>query len=182
LAVPDDFHLNRLLGQHGVGFRIDRPRLVAFGPSTAIDVPEALPSLDEQARNLTLQALERSSRALSEGKGLEAVQSVLWLLETISTAFRNPALTAGSIQQAYFNKIIWELRKKSSLDGHQDQILDWMMTMHGYLSSPTGGGIRHGTDLMQGRPLNLDEARLFCNLGRSYIIYLIAEHERLSRA
>jgi hypothetical protein len=55
-----------------------------------------------------------------------------------------------------------------------------MMTLHGYLSSPTGGGVRHGVDLRDGLALHINEARLYCNLIRSYITFLIGEHERLS--
>jgi len=55
------------------------------------------------------------------------------------------------------------------------------MTLHGYLSSPTGGGVRHGVDLREGLALQIDEARLYCNLIRSYLTFLIAEHERLAR-
>jgi hypothetical protein len=181
LGLPDDPYLNQLLAQYAVGYWIDRPHLRAIGPSTSIPLAPALPSLDEQARDLVLSTLERSSIALAEGKGLEAVQTVLWLLETVSTAFRDPLLPGGSVQQAYFNKIVQALRDKGSVNGHQDQILEWMMRLHGYLSSPTGGGVRHGIDLAHGRPLDLDEATLFCNLIRSYLIYLVAEHERLSR-
>ena len=47
--------------------------------------------------------------------------------------------------------------------------------------SPTGGGVRHGADLKAGIPMQPNEARLFCNLIRSYISYLMAEHERLSK-
>ena len=54
-----------------------------------------------------------------------------------------------------------------------------MMALHGYLSSPTGGGIRHGLDLSDGNPVQINEARLYCNLIRSYITYLSTEHERL---
>ena len=54
--------------------------------------------------------------------------------------------------------------------------------MHGYLSSPTGGGVRHGTDLGRGVYLDIPEARLFCNLTRSYISFLLAEYENLLRA
>lgn len=54
-----------------------------------------------------------------------------------------------------------------------------MLGLHGYLSSPTGGGVRHGVDLNEGVALELNEARLCCNLIKSYIGYLIAEHERL---
>ena len=62
-----------------------------------------------------------------------------------------------------------------------DQVLAWVTTLHGYLSSPTGGGIRHGADLKTGVVIQPNEARLFCNLIRSYISFLMAEHARLSK-
>lgn len=142
-------------------------------------MPDALPSLDVQAQALINESLSASQHSLNEGNGRQAVQEVLWLLETISTAFRSPEILDGSIQGRYFNKIIGELRQRGR--GHQEQILQWMMTLHGYLSSPTGGGVRHGVDLKEGLALGLDEARLYCNLIRSYLTFLIAEHERLSR-
>jgi hypothetical protein len=40
---------------------------------------------------------------------------------------------------------------------------------------------RHGVDLKEGLALGIDEARLYCNLIRSYLMFLIAEHERVSR-
>src|SRR5581483_8045164 len=101
------------------------------------------------------------------------------LIETVSTAFRSEDILDGSIQGRYFNKIIGELKSRGR-GGHQDQILQWMMTLHGYLSSPTGGGVRHGVDLRDGLALQINEARLYCNLARSYLTFLIGEHERLS--
>jgi len=47
-------------------------------------------------------------------------------------------------------------------------------------SSPTGGGVRHGADLKAGLVMQENEARLYCNLIRSYITFLLAEHERLT--
>jgi hypothetical protein len=61
-----------------------------------------------------------------------------------------------------------------------DQVLDWITRLHGYLSAPKGGGIRHVAHLKAGISTQAHEARLFCNLIRSYITYLIAEHERLT--
>ncbi len=45
---------------------------------------------------------------------------------------------------------------------------------------PTGGGVRHGVDLKEGLALGIEEARLYCNLIRSYLTFLMAEHERLA--
>jgi hypothetical protein len=44
----------------------------------------------------------------------------------------------------------------------------------------TGGGIRHGTNRNAGVATMPHETRLFCNLIRSYIAFLTAEHERLT--
>ncbi|MFT6671369.1 MAG: hypothetical protein ACJAVZ_002843, partial [Afipia broomeae] len=179
MALPDAARINRILTDRGAGYQIDPPNLVATRTHIPIAVPEQAPSLDAQARVLIDTALDASERALAEGKGRQAVQEVLWLIETVSTAFRSEDILDGSIQGRYFNKIIGELKSRGR-GGHQDQILQWMMTLHGYLSSPTGGGVRHGVDLRDGLALHINEARLYCNLIRSYITFLIGEHERLS--
>ena len=41
--------------------------------------------------------------------------------------------------------------------------------------------MRHGSDLMAGLVLSMSDARLYCNLMRSYISFLLDEHERLSK-
>jgi hypothetical protein len=179
MALPDAARINLVLAGAGAGYQIDPPALVATRVHIPIAVPEQAPSLDTQAQALIEEALKASERALSEGNGRQAVQEVLWLLETISTSFRSPEVLDGSIQGRYFNKIIAELRQRER--GHKEQILQWMMTLHGYLSSPTGGGIRHGVDVREGLALEIDEGRLYCNLIRSYLTFLIAEHDRLSR-
>lgn len=179
MVLPDAARINRVLLDADAGYQLDPPMLVTTRVHIPISVPEAPPSLDAQAQAIINQALQASERSLSEGDGRQAVQEVLWLLETISTAFRDPGIFDGSIQGRYFNRIIGELRHRGR--GHQEQILQWMMTLYGYLSSPTGGGVRHGVDLKEGVALHIDEARLYCNLIRSYLTFLIAEHERLAR-
>lgn len=177
ISVPDIDQLNRILDEAEVGFRIDYPNVVAASSYKAIDVPAHSPSLDEQGKELVKKALEDSEKALADGNGRQAVQEVLWLLETFSTAFRGEGDDNATIQGRYFNQIIKELRTIKHI--HKDQILAWMMTLHGYLSSPTGGGVRHGVDLKNGLALEIEEARLYCNLTRSYLNYLISVHERL---
>jgi hypothetical protein len=179
MTLPEVSRINRILAEARAGYQIDPPNLLATRVHIPISVPDQPPSLDAQAVALIEGALQASERALAEGNGRQAVQEVLWLLETISTAFRSPDIFNGSIQGRYFNKIITELRQRGR--GHQDQILQWMMNLHGYLSSPTGGGVRHGVDLREGLALGLNEARLYCNLIRSYLTFLLAEHERISR-
>jgi hypothetical protein len=102
--------------------------------------------LDQQAQDLIQQSLKQSELLLAEGRYRQAVQGILWLLKTVSTAFHGLDTGAGTVQGKYFNKIAEDLRKhhKGKI---LDQVLAWVAMLHGYLSSPTGGGIRHGTDL-----------------------------------
>ena len=178
LVVPGVEQINRILNNARVGFQVAPPNLVATGKSVSIPVPDQRPSLDRRAEEKIDEALIAADRALREGKGRQAVLELLWLIETISTAFRAPEPAEQSVQGRYFSKIIIELRERGH--DHQKQIFRWMKTLHGFLSSPTGGGIRHGLDLTQGTELGINEARLYCNLIRSYLTYLIAEHERIS--
>ena len=124
------------------------------------------------------KSLQDAERELRVGHGRQAVQELLWLLETITTAFRNTEILEGSVQDRYFNEIIRRLRREH---GHHDQIFRWMLNLHGYLSSPTGGGVRHGVDVKEGLPIKLNDARLFCNLIRSYVTFLIFEHDGLAQ-
>jgi hypothetical protein len=100
-------------------------------------------------------------------------------LETVATGFRGVDTGTGSIEGKYLNKIVKELR-----DSHSgrtlDKALEWMVNLHCYLSSPTGGGVRHGLDLKDGLQLSPNEAKLFFNLIRSYVSFLLSEHGRLA--
>ena len=100
-------------------------------------------SFDDQAQETIQQSLQQSERFLFEGRDRQAVQEVLWLLETVSIAFQGlDTGAAGTVQGKYFNKIVDDLRKQYK-GKSLEQILDWVRTLHGYLSSPTGGGVRH---------------------------------------
>jgi len=182
VAVPDTGMMNRVLAKHGAGYEIRPPDLISSNSDLMpIPVPEKPPSLDEQAQELIQRSLSQSEKFLSEGHFRQAVQEVLWLLETVSTAFQGLETGGGTVEGKYFNKIVCDLRRRNQ-GTTLEQILDWMTKLHGYLSSPTGGGIRHGTDLKAGIATTGGEARLFCNLIRSYISFLLAEHERLSES
>ncbi len=180
LAVPDVSRINRVLLENGGGYEIHPPNLVSHDAHTPIGLPEHVVSLDEQAQEIIQKSLKDSEQFLSEGRNRQAVQEILWLLETVSTAFQGLDTGAGSVQGKYFNKIAEDLRKRHK-GTTLDQVLNWVTTLHGYLSSPTGGGIRHGVDLKAGIAIQPSEARLFCNLIRSYISFLMGEHERLSK-
>jgi hypothetical protein len=179
-AVPDVARINRVLAEHTAGYEIHPPDLICRNPQAPIAVPKHTASLDEQARDVIQKSLKDSEQLLSEGRDRQAVQEILWLLETVSTAFQGLETEAGTVQGKYFNKIAEDLRKHHK-GKSLDQVLAWTTTLHGYLSSPTGGGIRHGANLKAGIAVGSNEARLFCNLIRSYISFLMAEHDRLSK-
>jgi hypothetical protein len=179
-AIPDAGRLNRILHEHHAGYEIRPPNLVAINPHVPIPVPERTLSLDEQAQAIIQDSLRNSERLLSEGLNRQAVQEILWLLETVVTAYRGMATDTGTIQGKYFNRIAEELRRNHK--GQMlDQVVQWATTLHGYLSSPTGGGVRHGTDLKVGMAVQPNDSRLLCNIIRSYITFFMLEHERLSK-
>lgn len=85
-----------------------------------------------------------------------------------------------TIQGKYFNRIAEELRRHGP-GTTLHQVLGWIGTLHGYLSSPTGGGVRHGANLKAGLDVRDQDARLYCNLIRSYIGFPLAEYDRIVR-
>lgn len=178
LPIPDARRINRILAEYDAGYQIPDLRLIAIRVHQTIEIPAKPRTLDQQGLAITEEALAAADRALGRGDGRQAVQELLWLLETIATAFRGENTGEGTIEGKYFNKIISELRADRQA-GHRKQILEWVMALHGFLSSPTGGGVRHGLDLKKGVAVQINEARLYCNLIRSYITYLLEEHERL---
>ena len=107
------------------------------------------------------------------------MQELLWLLESVVTAFRGLDVSGDLVRGKYFNQIARELRA-SAPGTALDRVVDWLLSLHGFLSSPTGGGVRHGMDLNTGIEMSANEALLFCNLIRSYLSFLLAEHERLT--
>jgi hypothetical protein len=177
--VPDSAMLNTVCAKHQIGYEIQPPHLILLETQPGlIAVPQQPPTLAETAVTLFQESLSRAGELLQEGRGREAVQETLWLLESVTTAFKGIEAGTNKIQGKYFNQIIGELRQWSQ-GTTLERVLDWITSLHGYLSSPTGGGIRHGLDLNDGTAISQNEARLFCNLVRSYLAFLLAEHERL---
>lgn len=179
MACPDVAIFNQILVDHNVGYRISPPNLLLVDGRDPMPAPMRVPSLDEKAHRIIDKAFSESDRLLAEGRSRQAVQELLWLLETVSTAFKGMDVGEGTVQGKYFNKIVGDL-KKHSRGRTSHQVLQWIEILHGYLSSPTGGGVRHGTDLKSTVEIEDNEARLFCYLVRAYIGYLLSEHERLS--
>ena len=178
--VPDEEVINTVLRKYNIGYQIRESELIPLEQSTpAVPVPISPPSLRETALDVYQTSMARAEQLLSQGRPREAVQELLWLLETISTAFKGIETKSGTVAGKYFNQIARDLRNKNQ-GTTLDRVLDWVTTMHGYLSSPSGGGVRHGLDLEAGSEVTANEARLYCNLIRSYIGYLTGEHERLS--
>jgi hypothetical protein len=180
ITVPDVVMINRILSKCESGYEIQPPNLISRNPQHPIAVAERATSLDEQAQEIVQQSLKQSEELLSEGRTRQAVQEVLWLLETVSTSFQGLDTGSGTVQGKYFNKIAQDLRRHHKGKA-LDRVLSWTTTLHGYLSSPTGGGVRHGADLKSGIAMQHNEALLFCNLIRSYISFLMAEYDRLSK-
>lgn len=178
---PDVAFINGVLLAHNIGYEIRPPNLLARergAPVIAVPLPQ--PTLADKARDVVEKSLQRSEQLLIEGHAREAVQEIVWLLETVATAFKGRETQSGRIEGKYFNQIVRDLRAKHA-GTTLNRVLDWISMMHGYLSSPTGGGIRHGIDLDEGVDLDPNEARLFCNLTRSYISFLLVEHDSLVR-
>ena len=176
VPVPDVDALNRVLLRHQAGFVLHPPRIVRSDTEVSA-LPVRSPSVREQTNALIASSLEESRRLLDEGRNRQAILEVLWLLETVSTAFKGNATASGNVEGKYFIKIVKDLRRLHR-GKTLDQVLGWISKLHGYLSSPKGGGVRHGTDIDDPKELADHEARLFCNLVREYIRYLLAAHER----
>ncbi|MBC1241346.1 hypothetical protein [Nostoc sp. 2RC] len=178
-AIPDIERINDICLEHKIAYKIDPPKLVKLCEGEeAISVAEPPATFTEPVKQLIRESLNRSEQLLNENRPREAVIEVLWILESITTAFRGEQLPSGTIKGTYFNVIVKELRNANEGTAI-NYILKCLESLHGYHSSPTGGGGRHGLDLKEGKPMTLSEGRLFCNLIRSYISFLLTEYERL---
>ena len=179
--APADGRINAVLAKYNIGFEVRGDQLLLRGEErqlVEVNVDEAS-TLTERSVSLIHDSLQKASDRLQQGQGREAVQESLWLLETVSTAFKGVDTQSGTIEGKYFNEIVREL--KSAHPGTAlDLALKWAMGLHGYLSSPTGGGVRHGCDLHEGVQVTDNEARLWCNLIRSYVNFLLSEYNRMA--
>lgn len=174
IGLPDADVVNQILYEHEVPFEVRYPVLMVRHPQTPIVVQAPEKSVGERAYALIHSSLNQADRLLLEQRPRQAVQEILWLLETVSTAFNGQESGAGTVEGKYFNDIIRTMRNHNPRSALAEA-LGWMTKMHGYLSSPGGGGVRHGTQLAADVSPTLREAHLYCNLTRSYINYLLAE-------
>jgi hypothetical protein len=179
-VVPDANMINHVLSINNAGYELSPPNLIARNPQAPVAIEALPPSLDAQAHEIIHRSLKQSEEYLTARKNRQAVQEILWLLETVSTAFQGISIGETTIQGKYFNKIADELRQHRR-GQVAEQAINWMKTLHGYLSSPTGGGVRHGATLSADAELSPHEARLYCNLIRSYLHFLLDEYDSLKK-
>jgi len=85
LGTPPWAHVNSVLAPSG--YAIQPPNLVVGRVALPVQVPQTVPSLDAEANELVQRSLAESESLLNNGKYRLAVQEILWLLETVSTAF-----------------------------------------------------------------------------------------------
>jgi hypothetical protein len=177
---PGVMRINRVLSETGSGWMIQLPSLVRTTENESVPQQNVPQHLETNARDIIHKSLSESQRLLAEGHYRLAVQEIVWLLETVSTVFAGIETDEGTVEGKYFNTIVKDLRRLEK-GRTLEQTLNWISTLHGFLSSPSGGGIRHGTTLDgTNSEVEPNEARLYCNLIRSYIFYLLAEHRRLT--
>ncbi len=169
IHVPDAEFINAVLEKHDIGYLVEPPDLKLRQNAQLVSVsPSSL--LDTAHRELR-EADQRSRELLQEGRPREAVQSSLFLLESIATAFNQVG-----VKGSYFNEIVKQL--KAARPGTMfSRALEWLTQLHGFLSAPKGGGVRHGIDISKD-PIEPHEAELCCNLIHSYINYILTEYER----
>jgi hypothetical protein len=178
ITVPDAAMINRVLYENEAGYEIAPPNLICRNPQAPVPVPPPAPSMRQQAQEAFQRSLTASEKALAEGNPRQAVSELLWLMESFSTVFSGIEIGEGTVEGKYFNKIVGDLKRYGGPD--LKRVLTWVEGLYGYLSSPTGGGVRHGADLRGDLEIAPTEGRLYCNLIRSYISYLMEEHERLT--
>ncbi|HEX2714559.1 MAG TPA: hypothetical protein VHM88_20390 [Candidatus Acidoferrales bacterium] len=169
LSAPDTQMINEVCERHDIGYAIDSPTLLLReGPVAPVSAPPRISTLAERDNELLQQSLNRSEELLHQGRPREAVQESLWVLETVTTAFRGIDFSGDTVGGRYFNQIVRELRRLAQ-GTTLDRVAEWSAAVHGYLSSPNGGGVRHGLDLNAGVQIGRNEGLLFCNLIRSFI-------------
>ena len=178
LAIPDDALVNEINRKYSIPFEISGDELhLTLGSSPPVPIPPPPPSLQETTAQLLQESISRSEQLLIENRGREAVQELLWVIESLVTGFRGISLPTGQIKGNYFNQIVREL-KKGNPNTTLERAIEWCEQLHGFLSSPTGGRVRHGLDLSSGTPLPVEDARFFCNLIRSFVGFFQSEYQK----
>lgn len=87
-AIPPVELLNRTLAETNAGFQYDPPTLRAMRDYVPVAVGVPPQSLEAAARSIIEQLLQESDRLLKENRPRQAVLEILWLMESVITAFR----------------------------------------------------------------------------------------------
>jgi hypothetical protein len=121
LRIDDKYELpsidlmNEILREQHVLLEIRPPRLVRTATTAHVQRPAPPPTLAEGAWTIIRKSMQRAEDLLGENRPKEAVQEMLWILESIATTFRGANLSTGTIQGRYFNEIARELRAASRI-------------------------------------------------------------------
>jgi hypothetical protein len=109
--APDVAMINEVCCDHGIAYTLEPPNLILRDTAASIiEVQERPATIADVGLNTLNASLHRAEELLREGHGREAVQESLWLLETITTAFRSLDTETGTVEGRYFNSIIRDLR------------------------------------------------------------------------
>lgn len=176
--TPSERHINNILEETQSGYYIKSGTLFSSNTKKQLPDPEKKFNLNEEAHIIVQESLEVADSLLRDGRNRQAVQEILWLLETVSTGFTGVENDRIKIKGKYFSQIIKDIRNQNT-NVQTQMILKSISELYGFLSSPKGGGIRHGSDISNPIYIDDNQARLYCNLIRSYIWYLLEEHKKI---
>lgn len=97
LEVPDVSSMNRVLAENEGAYEVRPPGLVTCAQQSPVAVHDRAESLDEQALEVIQKAQKDSEQLPSAGMHRQAVQEILWLLETVATAFQGLESGFGTV-------------------------------------------------------------------------------------
>jgi hypothetical protein len=111
IELPTLEMINGLLSKHIVDYVLRPPALVAVGSGeTIVTAPERPLSFEQEVWETVEKLLRDAETMLTEGRYRPAVQEILWLLESVSLAFRGLDAGGRVVEGKYFNRIVEDLR------------------------------------------------------------------------
>ena len=161
--------MNRILGAHGIGYRLAPPNLETLGePAPLIEV--VIPAATRgRARTEVIRAyLSTALLIISSGGRIALRDGIVMATGQRDYHLQRACFAERPGERRLLNTIVGDLRRLQ-LGGVLPHATRWMEALYGYLSAPGGGQIRHGMNLSNEIQLNRNEARLYCNLIRSYM-------------
>jgi hypothetical protein len=169
--------INAMLRTHGVGYEVvgDELRL-----SSLVGMPESTPApslLDNTQAELGV-AWKRADELLSSGHPDEAVSKIWFVIESLLVAFRGLTIDGKMVEGSYFNEIVKSLRRRD-LDPMFKMVLEIATRVHGQLSDPATGGIRHGRDPAL-EPTSQDDGQFLVAQARAIAYYICSQYQRAS--